>query len=133
MQLEKIPIGISEAEFGAAFTQVKKSGETATFTEAVAGGEVFYRLVFKGGRLGQMTLSINGDFTESAYNDLTAIMKSIIYLQKTRGYPTTPQATKTLAWKELIESPLPDTGDRSIQVFAAGWDSPGAKAILSFS
>ena len=133
MLLEKIPIGMSAADFAAAFAQVKKSGDAATFTEAVGGGEVFYRLAFKGGKLGHLNLSMNGDFTESAYNDLSIIMKSIIYLQKGRGYPVAPQETKTLAWKELIESPLPDTGDRSIQVFAAGWDSPVAKAILGFS
>jgi len=53
-------------------------------------------------------------------------------MQKGRGFATSPQETKTLAWKELIESPLPDTGDRSIQVFTAGWHSAGTKAILNF-
>ncbi|MBN8219692.1 MAG: hypothetical protein J0L53_02145 [Spirochaetes bacterium] len=133
MLLEKIPLGTSEADFLAAFAQVHQAGEVLTFTETLAGGEIFYRAKSKNGKLAQLSLSMNGDFTESAYNDLTVITKSIIYLQKSRGYPTAPQETKTLAWKELIESPLPDTGDRSIQVFAAGWDSPEAKAILSFS
>lgn len=136
MLLEKIPVKMKDADFVAAFPQVKQQGETATFTEAMAGGELFYRLVFKNSTLTLLNLSINGDFTQDAYNDLAAIMKSIIYSQNTRGFAAAPQETETLAWKELIESPLPDSGnaaDRSIQVFTAGWDIPGTKAILNFS
>lgn len=133
MLLEKITVKMAESQFAADFGHVKKKGDTATFTEAVAGGELFYRLVFKNGMLHSLQVSINGDFTQNTYNDMSAIVKSLIYVQKARGFNPAPQETGTLAWKELIESPLPDTGDRTIQVFNAGWDIPGTRAILSFA
>lgn len=136
MLLEKIPVRMPHADFAAQFAHVKMAGDAATFPEAAAGGELFYRLVFKEGILASLKLSIEGDFTQNTYDDLGVILKSLIYTQKARGFATAPQETGTLAWKELIESPLPDTGnpaDRSIRIFAAGWDIPGTKAILSFS
>lgn len=136
MLLEKIPVRMSQADFAAQFAHVKVTNGAATFTEAVAGGEMFYRLLFKADTLASLHLSITGEFTQNAYDDLGVLLKSLIYLQKSRGFSSAPQETGTLAWKELIESPLPDTGnpaDRSIRVFAAGWDIPGTKAILSFS
>jgi hypothetical protein len=136
MLLEKIPVNITDADFASQFQQIKRNGDTVTFTEAIAGGTMLYRLVFRNNRLSLLNLSINGDFTQDAYNDLSAILKSIIYTQKTRGFTNAPQETGPLAWKELIESPLPDTGspaERSIQIFNAGWDIPGTKAILNFA
>jgi hypothetical protein len=136
MLLEKIPVKMAAAAFAAEFSHIKKTSETVTLTETAAGGEIFYRLVFRDDRLSLLNLSINGDFTQNAYDDLTTLMKSIIYTQKSRGFTTAPQETGTLAWKELIESPLPDTGspaERSIPVFHAGWDMPSTKAILSFA
>ncbi len=136
MLLEKIPVQMTAAEFAAEFSHVAKTSDTVVFTETVAGGEMFYRLQFRGDKLAVLSFSVNGDFTQNAYDDLTVLLKSIIYSQKARGFTTAPQETGTLAWKELIESPLPDTGspaERSIPVFHAGWDMPGTKAILSFS
>jgi hypothetical protein len=50
-----------------------------------------------------------------------------------RGLGVPAEQTQPLAWKDLIESPLPETGDRSISVLRAAWKTSAAKAIFSYA
>lgn len=108
----------------------------ATIHEPVSGGEILYQLTFDANILSILQLSIDADFTENSYKDLLTITDSIVKAQTTRGITAAPENSRRLAWKELIESPLPDSGradGRFISVEKISWPLDNATAQLTFS
>lgn len=108
----------------------------ATFSEPTAGGELLYKLTFKNEILHFLQVSMNGDFTQEAHLAISAIAGQIVTTQSSRGIAGTREITPLLAWKELIESPLPDSGrpdERYIRVFSALWTVPDGRAQLSYT
>lgn len=152
MHFEKIPHRMTLTAFREIFpagkiTEQKKSGGDegipeelklqflANFTEVTSAGELLYQLTFRNEILGLLQLSLNGDFNEEGYTRLAAVAQEIIALAGMRGLGAPGEQSPLLAWKELIQSPLPEaerSEDRFIRVLAAKWKSDGCTAELRY-
>ncbi len=107
----------------------------ATFTEDTGAGELLYQLTFRNEILSFLQLNINGDFNEDGYTRLGAMAREMIALGPARGLGAPAEQSPLLGWKDLIQSPLPDSGrpdDRYIPILAATWNSPGYRASMRF-
>ncbi len=107
----------------------------ATFTENTSAGEILYQLTFRNEILSFLQLSINGDFNEDGYSKLAGVAREIIAVGALRGIGAPAEESPLLAWKDLIQSPLPDSGrpeDRFIPVLTAAWKPAGYKAALRY-
>lgn len=107
----------------------------ATFTENTSAGEILYQLTFRNEILSFLQLNINGDFNEEGYTRLGAVAREIIAQAATRGLGESADESPLLGWKDLIQSPLPDSGrpeDRYIPVLTAAWKPAGYAAHLRY-
>ncbi|MFO1527983.1 MAG: hypothetical protein U1F16_18570 [Turneriella sp.] len=107
----------------------------ATFTENTDAGEILYQLTFSKEILSFLQLSITGDFQETAYSNLAALAQQTIAAGNTRGIGSPAETSALLSWKELIQSPLPDSGrpdERYITILTATWKLPDYSAYLKY-
>ncbi len=152
MHFEKIPHRMTLAAFRENFpagkiTAPKKSGGDAgipedlkqqflaNFTEVTSAGELLYQLTFRNEILALLQLSLNGDFNEEGYTSLAAVAQEIIALAGKRGLGAPAGQSSLLAWKDLIQSPLPEaerSEDRFIRVLAAQWKNDSCTAELRY-
>ena len=134
MRLHDLPLLLSREEFQKKFSDIILTPKnSAAFSEAITGGVIVYVLQFDAEKLTSFRLTVNEDFNEESYHNLSAATQQIIEAAAQRGFGKATNTTRYLAWKELIESPLPETGDRSIAVVQSEWMNERAKANLSFS
>lgn len=134
MRLHDLSLLISRSEFQQKFAGVVLTPKnTAAFSEAITGGVIVYVLQFDAEKLTSFRLTVNEDFNEESYHNLSAVTQQIIQAAAQRGFGEAIHTTRYLGWKELIESPLPETGDRSIVVVQNEWKNDKAKANLSFT
>lgn len=108
----------------------------ATFHEPTAAGDLLYQLTFREGVLISLHISFNGDFQKDTHQAISAIAGQIVTAQSSRGVLGAREIAPLLAWKELIESPLPDSGrpdERYIPVFSAKWQNAGWSIELNYT
>jgi hypothetical protein len=135
MLFARIKHQMSVAEFRIEFPEIKIAQPT-TFSEKLSGREIVYKLTFENDLLSRVQINLNGDFTESEYLDITAIALSLIEAQAGRGIDATAVESTLLPWKDLIQSPLPDSGkpdERYIEALKVSWPVLGWSISLSFT
>lgn len=152
MHLEKIPHRMTLTDFRKVFPAGKirepkqsdydeslweemKLNFFANFTEDTSAGEILYQLTFRREILSFLQLNINGDFNEEGYSKLAGVAREIIALGALRDIGAPVEQSPLLAWKDLIQSPLPDSGrpeDRFISVLNATWKPDGYKVTLRY-
>jgi len=134
IRLSDIPIPLSRSTFTERQSDIPiNTNGKASFSEPVTGGTVVYTLQFDADSLKTLILYVNEDFNEESHQNLLALTREIISLAATRGLGAPLEQTNALGWKELIESPLPESGERSIAACRAQWKSQAASATLSYS
>jgi hypothetical protein len=153
MLSKKITHGMNLSDFGAAMPQVAlldaqqkdydasvwprmQNRKFASFSEHYANCEVLYKLTFAEGKLIFFQISANGDFNEEGYKQLAGLTEEVIASAEARGIAAKAKVSPLLAWKELIESPLPDSGnpaDRYIAIGTAEWAMAGWSINLNFT
>lgn len=135
MLFAKIKHQMPVAEFREVFPQVKIAQPT-TFSEKLSGREIVYKLTFENDTLALLQVNLNGDFVESEYLDITAIALSLIEAQPARGIDAAAVESTLLPWKDLIQSPLPDSGkpdERYIEALGVSWPVLGWSITMSFT
>lgn len=113
-----------------------KSTATFTFNEPATGSELLHQMTFRDGKLSFLCVSMNGDFTQHMHVAMCAVANAICKAQQKRGIMAPAETSPFLAWKELIESPLPAADrseERSIRIHSASWDVPGWNIQLNYS
>jgi hypothetical protein len=134
MRLHDLPLNLSRSDFNQKFAKaIITPKNTAAMSEPITGGVIVYVLQFDAEKLTSLRLTVNEDFNEESYQNLAAVVHEIIKAMPARGYAAPVKTTRQLAWKELIESPLPESGDRSIAAVSSEWNNGTAKANLTFS
>lgn len=134
MRLHDLPLQLSRADFNEKFPGVIITpNNTAAMSEAITGGVIVYVLQFDTEKLTSLRLTVNEDFNEESYQNLSAVVQEIMKTMPDRGYAAPVKTSRQLAWKELIESPLPESGDRSIAAVSSEWNNGKSKASLTFS
>ncbi len=134
MRLKEIPASITRQAFAEKFSDIPiNANGKASFSEPVSGGTVVYTLQFDADSLQTLILYVNEDFNEESHQNVLALTREIIALASKRGLGKPLEETPALAWKELIESPLPESGERLIVACRAQWKSEAATATLVYS
>jgi hypothetical protein len=134
MRLGDISIPLSRSAFAGKHPDIPiNTNGKASFSEPVTGGTVVYTLQFNAQALQELILYVNEDFNEDSHQNLLALTREIVSLASTRGLGAALEETSPLAWKEMIESPLPETGDRSIVACRARWANANTSASLVYA
>lgn len=123
-------------DYAESMWETMKGKNFATLHEKATGREVLYQLTFDNDALSFLQLNLNGDFIESEYLDLTAIALSLIEAQPSRGIDAAAVESTLMPWKDLIQSPLPESGrpdERYIEAFSVSWPQLGWNISLSYT
>jgi hypothetical protein len=133
IRLSEIPLAVSRADFTRQHPDIPINGNgKASFSETYPGGTIVYTLQFNAASA-ELILYVNEDFNEDSHQHLLALAREIVSLASTRGLGAPLEESKPLAWKELIESPLPETGERSIVACRARWANAKTSASLVYA